>query len=224
MNALQPSNIVFLCGLVVFFWIRHAFVHRTKGETRAVSQFDGLEKVLLAAMFPPTLLLPLLYLFTPLLAFADYHPPALVGWCGAAVMAASLWLFWRSHADLGQNWSVSLELREGHELITHGVYRRIRHPMYASIWLWAVAQGMLLHNWLAGWSMVPAFAAMYLLRTPREEQLMCEAFGDAYREYMRRTGRLFPRLKLREPVGPMPRKRPSTDNGCGSWVKPSGER
>lgn len=199
MNAFQSWNIVFLFGFVVFFWIRHVFIKRTKTETKAVSRFDGLEKILLAAMFPPTLLLPLLYLFTPLLAFADYRLPVLVPWFGAATMAASLWLFWRSHVDLGQNWSVSLEIRDGHQMITHGIYRLIRHPMYASIWLWAVAQGMLLQNWFAGWSIMPVFAAMYFLRMPREEQLMCESFGDAYREYMRRTGRLFPRIPGRPP-------------------------
>jgi protein-S-isoprenylcysteine O-methyltransferase Ste14 len=53
---------------------------------------------------------------------------------------------------------------------------------------------MLLPNWLAGWSMVPVFAAMYFLRIPREERMMCEAFGDEYRDYMRQTGRLFPRI------------------------------
>ncbi len=71
--------------------------------------------------------------------------------------------------------------------------------MYASIWLWGIAQGMLLENWLAGWSVVPVFAAMYFLRTPREEQMMCETFGEQYRAYMRRTGRLFPRI-LKESV------------------------
>ncbi len=50
-------------------------------------------------------------------------------------MVAALWLFWRSHADLGRNWSQAFELRKGHELITHGVYRVVRHPMYAAIWL-----------------------------------------------------------------------------------------
>ena len=110
-------------------------------------------------------------------------------------MVASLWLFWRSHTDLGQNWSVSLELRENRELVTAGIYRRIRHPMYSSIWLWALAQAMLLPNWFAGWLVVPAFTAMYFLRTPREERLMCEKFGDQYRAYMRQTGRLFPRWK-----------------------------
>ena len=111
-------------------------------------------------------------------------------------MVIALWLFWRSHADLGMNWSVSLELREGHELVTHGVYRFIRHPMHAAIWLWSVGQGMLLANWLAGWSVVPVFAAMYWLRTPREEDLMCQMFGDQYRTYMRTTGRIVPRFGI----------------------------
>jgi protein-S-isoprenylcysteine O-methyltransferase Ste14 len=52
----------------------------------------------------------------------------------------------------------------------------------------------MLANWFAGWAVIPAFAAMYYIRTPREEQLMREGFGDAYREYAQRTGRLFPRL------------------------------
>jgi protein-S-isoprenylcysteine O-methyltransferase Ste14 len=81
-------------------------------------------------------------------------------------MVTSLWLFRRSHADPGQNWSVGLEIREGHQLVTKGVYRHIRHPMYASIWLWAFAQEMLLQNWLAGWSVVPVFAAMYFTAHP----------------------------------------------------------
>ena len=192
----NPSHIVFFVGFVLFARIRHVFIGRTKHEKKAVRQIDRLETMLLIGVFLATLLLPVLYLFTPLLKFADYQLPAPVPWMGAAIMVASLWLFWRSHSDLGQNWSVSLELRENHELITGGVYRLIRHPMYSSIWLWALAQGMLLQNWFAGWSVVPAFAAMYFLRTPREERLMCEKFGDQYRAYMRQTGRLFPRWKL----------------------------
>jgi protein-S-isoprenylcysteine O-methyltransferase Ste14 len=200
MNILQLPNAIFLVGLVIQCAIRHHFVQRTKFEKKTLRQFDRLEKILLAAMFPPVLLLPLLYFFTPLLSFADYHLAGFIRWTGALVMVASLWLFWRSHVDLGQNWSVSLELRQNHQLVSHGVYRWVRHPMYTSIWLWGLAQGMMLANWFAGWSVIPAFAAMYFIRTPREERLMCEEFGDGYREYARRTGRLFPRLtKAAEP-------------------------
>jgi protein-S-isoprenylcysteine O-methyltransferase Ste14 len=194
-NVTQPWNIVFLIGFVVFFGIRFGYARQASGEKRAVSQFDAVERVLLAMMFPPTMLLPMLYLLTPLLAFADYRLPAVAGWTGAVLMAIGLWLFWRSHADLGKNWSVSLELREGHQLVTHGVYRFIRHPMYAAIWLWAVAQGLLLANWLAGWSVVPVFAAMYWLRTPREEAMMQQMFREQYQEYMQNTGRIVPRFR-----------------------------
>src|SRR5262245_45217046 len=194
MNILQLANAVFFVGLVIQCVIRHHFVQQTKSEKKTVRQFDRLEKILLAAMFPPVLLLPLLYFFTPLLSFADYPLAESIRRAGAVVMVASLWLFWRSHVDLGQNWSVSLELRENHELVSHGVFRWIRHPMYASIWLWGLAQGMMLANWFAGWSVIPAFAAMYFIRMPREERLMCEQFGDGYRDYARRTGRLIPRL------------------------------
>lgn len=193
MNILQPPNAVFFAGLVAQFLIRGHFVRLTKYEKKSVRRIDGQEKALLFAMFVVVLLLPPLYCFTLLLSFADYDLPAAIRWTGAAVMVFSLWLFWRSHVDLGPNWSVSLEVRENHQLVSHGVYRRIRHPMYASIWLWGLAQGMMLANWLAGWAVIPAFAAMYFLRTPREERLMCEQFGDAYREYARRTGRVLPR-------------------------------
>ena len=125
--------------------------------------------------------------------------PAFVPWCGAAVMLLALWLFCVWHADLGQNWSVSLEVRKGHQLVKHGVYRMIRHPMYAAIFLWCIAQGLLLANWLAGWSAFATFALMYVIRTPREERMMCEFFGQEYRDYMGQTGRLFRIRKTRIP-------------------------
>ncbi len=110
------------------------------------------------------------------------------------VLAAAVWLFWRSHADLGRNWSPSLQLREGHELVTGGVYRSIRHPMYASQWVWGVAQALLLRNWISGWSGLVLFAPLYLSRVPCEEQMMLEQFGEEYSAYMNRTGRIFPRM------------------------------
>lgn len=114
---------------------------------------------------------------------------------GTLLMGLALWLFWRAHADLGANWSMTLQARKGHQLIRQGVYKSIRHPMYAAIWLFGCAQGLLLSNWLAGWAAVVAFAPMYFLRTPREEAMLCEVFGQEYRDYMRQTGRIFPKVR-----------------------------
>ena len=196
MNILtHPSCAVFFIGFVAYTAIRGVYARRTKQIPRVHRQMDGLEKALLLFVIPSGLLLPLLYLFTPLLSFADYRLPAFAPWCGVVLMLIAIWLFWRSHADLGTNWSATLELAKDHQLVTNGVYRWIRHPMYASIFLWGLAQALLLPNWLAGWSAFVPFTVLYLIRTPREERMMCEFFGDAYRDYMRRTGRLVPRLR-----------------------------
>ena len=66
--------------------------------------------------------------------------------------------------------------------------------MYASFLLLAVAQGLLLPNWVAGWSALIAVATLCIVRVPREESMMCEFFGDAYRRYGLGTGAVIPRL------------------------------
>lgn len=189
----DPWKIVFLVGFAVYVAIRHIYQERVKGVERTVRRVDGTEKALLALVFVGSLIVPALFLFTSVLKFADYRLPGVLPWVGTASLIVALWLFQRSHADLGKNWSVTLELRKEHSLVTGGVYRRIRHPMYTSIFLFSLAQGLLLQNWLAGWSALATFSVLYLRRVPREEAMMLEAFGDEYREYMGRTGRLLPR-------------------------------
>src|ERR1017187_6038608 len=124
---IRPWNIVFLVGFITYCGIRGVFKRRTEGNEKIVRRLDALEKTLLVSVGVGSLFLPVLYLFTPWLAFADYHLPAFAPWCGTLLMMPTLWLFYRSHADLGQNWSVTLELRKGHQVVKQGVYRSIRH-------------------------------------------------------------------------------------------------
>lgn len=191
--SVNPRNVAFLAGFIAFVAIRGRFAGGTRANVKTVRRVDGTERILLSLVGLTALLLPVLFLFTPLLAFADYPLPVAAWWCGLVVMVAALVLFYRSHADLGLNWSATLEMREGHTLVTEGVYRSIRHPMYAAILLFDVAQGLMLANWLAGWSALAVFLLLYAIRAPREERMMMDSFGDAYRDYTKRTGRLFPR-------------------------------
>jgi protein-S-isoprenylcysteine O-methyltransferase Ste14 len=187
------AKFCYLTGLIIYVAIRGVFGARTKKNEKAVSRVDGRDRALVGAVFVGSFILPVLYLFTPLLRFADYRLANVVMWVGLFVMILALWLFWRSHVDLGLNWSITLEMRKGHDLVTHGVYRRVRHPMYSAIFLFAIAQGMLLSNWFAGWAGLVTFAALYLSRVGNEEKMMREVFGSEYDAYMRRTGRLLPR-------------------------------
>ncbi len=134
----------------------------------------------------------MIFIFSHWLDFADYTLPAALGWVGALLFGAALWLTWRSHHDLGANWSPTTVLHADQTLVTDGIYTRIRHPIYAARWIWGLAQVLLLWNWIAGLTNLVCFLPIYFYRVPREEQMMVDQFGDAYRQYMQRTGRVIP--------------------------------
>lgn len=167
-------------------------------ETSVVDDYETKADMLVAAL-PGVgmMIVPLIYVFSSRLSFADYRlskkAQAGAGIVGTLAHAAGTWLLWRSHVDLGRNWSPRLEIVGDHRLITDGVFCHIRHPMYAAHLLWALAQPLLLHNWIAGFSFLVTSIPLYLYRIPREEQMMLERFGDEYRAYMQRTGRFLPR-------------------------------
>lgn len=143
-------------------------------------------------MWITTTILPLISIVTPLLSFADYPLHRIPFFLGTACLLSGLWLFRRSHVDLGDNWSISLEIRTRHRLVDHGVYARVRHPMYTSIFLQAIAQALLLPNWVAGPSCLLAFILMFALRVSTEERMMLQRFGEDYALYMARSKRLVP--------------------------------
>ena len=83
-------------------------------------------------MWIAMMVLPLVSIVTPALSFADYPLHPVPFFLGTICLFIGLWLFYRAHTDLGVNWSISLEIRENHKLVTHGVYEYIRHPMYTA--------------------------------------------------------------------------------------------
>ena len=196
MNATLKT--LYFLGVLAEVLIRIPHERRRRRSRMAVERVDALERALVGLLSVGLIFAPAIYASTSWLERVDYRlPPEAqrsAGGVGAALMTLAVWLFWRSHADLGRNWSPSLQIREGHALVTQGVYRHVRHPMYASEWLWGIAQVLLLQNWVAGWAGLALFAPLYVLRVPREERMMLDQFGEEYRAYMDRTGRVVPRI------------------------------
>lgn len=191
--------IVFLVATVIWFIIRHPARRGAKKTAVKESGRSPREKILMGISLAGLGLIPLAYVIANLarprlnfLAFAEYPFQPGAAWLGTLVFAFSLWLFRRTHKDLGRNWSVSLDIRETHKLITQGVYSKVRHPMYSAFWLWAIAQALLLPNWIAGFSGIVGFGTLFFGRVFEEERMMERAFGDEYRDYMRRTWRILP--------------------------------
>lgn len=180
-----------LAGTLVIVVIRAPHGRRSRRVKVAASHKTPLEtglRVLAGVGF----FVPQIWVVSPAFSFAEYPLKSgpLVG--GVTCLVIGLWLFYRSHADLGTNWSITLELRERHQLITQGVYRYIRHPMYLALVLYAVGQALVIPNWVAGPAPLITFAILFVLRVGAEERMMVEAFGDEYAAYSARTKRLIP--------------------------------
>lgn len=191
---------VFLVGLIVEEVIRFPHRRRQRQAWRAKrmteTRMSPLDFSLDMLAFVGMMIIPLIYLFTPWLNFADYALPGWVSALGVPVLVGAVWLLWRAHADLGHNWTPTLQIVEKHTLVTRGVYSAIRHPIYAAVWLTGLAQALLLANWIAGPACLVLFIPVYVVRVPREEKMMLDHFGDEYRAYMNRTGGVIPRLGL----------------------------
>ncbi len=186
-------KIVYFVEFLVILVVRKAYTTPYRTLKTVIDRKTLLDMILLG-LSGVGMVIPLVYVFSSALDFANYELPNWVGWVGAVLFGVAIWLLWRSHADLGRNWTPTLGIRDEHTLVTEGVFRYIRHPMYAAHILWAIAQVLMLHNWIAGYSFLVVVIPQYLLRVGNEEQMMIDQFGEAYRAYMQNTGRIIPRL------------------------------
>ena len=180
-----------LAGTVVIIAIRAPHGRRSRIVKVATSHRTPLETGLLILAWVG-FFVPLIWVASQAFSFAEYELSAGPFVAGVMCLVIGLWLFYRSHADLGTNWSITLEIRERHRLITHGVYRHIRHPMYSALALYAIGQALAIPNWVAGPSNLIAFAILLALRVHAEERMMVREFGDEYTLYSARTKRLIP--------------------------------
>lgn len=172
------------------------FPHERVRQKQEISSYRAAlrERFLVFLVFLGMYLIPSILLFKPLPTPLDVGGSTYLLIPGIIIDIAALYLFWRSHHDLGRMWSPVLETRPGHTLITSGVYAYVRHPMYTSIFLLTIAQAFLLSSAIAGVSGLICFSILYALRVPDEENMMVDMFGDQYRRYCKRTSRIIPKL------------------------------
>ena len=188
------AQLIWLAGLAAWYVIRFPYERKAKKTAVRRSLRDAREQSILAIGFIGLLFVPLVYVITGFPQAAERPFSPVIAGLGIVCLIAALWVFYRSHAELGRNWSISLELRGNHRLVRTGIYRLVRHPMYSSFFLLGLAQLLLLPNWVAGAAGLVGAGVLYAFRIQREEKMMLENFGDEYRLYMRDTKRLVPWL------------------------------
>ena len=137
---------------------------------------------------------PLIYAITPAwMAWSKMGLPNRARWIGIGVGVASLGLIYWMFKSIGTGISPTVATRREHKLSTSGPYRWIRHPLYTFGTLAFLSLGLIADSWFIILLTILAFILLNL-RTPNEEAHLIEKFGDEYREYMKRTGRYFPKF------------------------------
>ena len=116
-----------------------------------------------------------------------------VRWVGVVIGSGCSILAYWTLSSLGKNLTDTVVTRADATLVTHGPYRWVRHPFYVTAALLIASVTVLAANWLIGAGSVLVLALL-AVRTPKEEQMLIERFGQQYRDYMAKTGRFFPRI------------------------------
>ncbi len=122
--------------------------------------------------------------------------PNWLRWTGFVIGVAGLALWAWAQASLDTLWSAQLQLRPEHHLVKTGPYAKVRHPIYTAMLFIATAFALVSAHWVFILFSAVAILA-FLARVPREEQMMIEQFREGYQNYMRDTGRFFPKWEGR---------------------------
>lgn len=188
-----PYRIAVGCTWIISYAIRLYYERQARSVQRVSARHPTRERILYWTVFT-AFVLALVYAFSPFLDAAHVRLSATVRWLGVPFAVLSVALLRATHHALGRNWSGKLEIAAGHQLIVVGPYRRVRHPMYTALFCMAFAYSLLSANWIVAGANIVAVTLMYLARVGDEEQMLIDQFGDEYRAYMRRTGRLIPKI------------------------------
>ena len=154
---------------------------------------EGINALILTAVLIPFFVAALIvYLFAPpWMVWAKLPIPPSLQWLGVAIALGSNALFIWVHCTLDRQWSLSLRIKTEHQLITSGPYQYVRHPMYTALGIYTL--GMIL---ISADLLLLIFFMLSLgyniHRVDREELMLIEEFGDAYRNYMKHTSRFLP--------------------------------
>lgn len=182
---------VLLLGLLLRFY----FVRKADKRKGAATIRESRRSMFLQAVFYfGGMLLLIAYIgFPRTIQWAALPMPVWIRWMGVSLGGVSLGFLVWVHRSLSMNCSFALSIREEHTLVTKGPYKRIRHPMYAVWYLLHLAFFMMSSNGLIGVYVIGFYVIPITLRMREEEDMLTEKFGDAYLDYKKRTGRIFPR-------------------------------
>lgn len=203
MNQLTLSSILFDVLIIAFIAVRIFFTIRfrkAEGSSQKDNKKDAREGKI-NFMVRRFVLLPLIivtvsiyYAFNPSWMQIFIIPFTEIVLCIVAFIGLTgiLFLIW-VHICLGKEWYANLKFRNDHSLIKSGPYTKIRHPMYTALITIYLSMALISANVLIIILIILIIISI-IIRLPKEEEMLISEFGDDYRDYMKNTGRFFPKI------------------------------
>ena len=184
--------------LVIAFVLHRGYYvkYHSKPEDETVKQREeGLLSKIAGLLGMAGFISMLAYVINPgWLSFANLPFPTWLRWTGAGIAFIGFALLQWAQTTLANSWSDTPRMMKEQTLITDGPYRTIRHPIYTAFILILGSTLFISSNWLIGVCWAGMVVLEVFSRISFEESLMIEFFGDQYREYMKKTGRLLPKV------------------------------
>ena len=188
---------IILPALIFGFAMHRGYYVRKHGreENTLKKREEGLASKIAGVLGLVGFLAVTLYVIDPnWLSWSSLPLPLWLRWTGVGVALLGFALLQWAQNTLGKNWSDTPRMMKEQSLITSGPYQFIRHPIYTAFILILGSTLLISANWLMGFAWLGMTLLEVTSRIGFEEGLMLEYFGDQYRQYMQRTGRLLPRL------------------------------
>jgi len=110
---------------------------------------------------------------------------------GAFLLFIGLAIRVSAAATLNKSYSPTLEVRDDHRLVKHGLYKYIRHPIYTGVFLGVLAVPVFFSS-LLGFLISLMSIPLFIYRMGVEEKMLSGEYGEEYLEYMKATWRLIP--------------------------------
>jgi len=190
-TAIQAYNLVFAAMWLGWLACWGLFSLSVKTTARRESPLSRLSYIV--PLGTAAILLAVPGLDIPLLG-ERFLPASAARACAATgvliTLTGLLFTVW-ARVHLGRNWSGTVTIKEGHELITSGPYRLVRHPIYTGLLLAFIGQAIAIGQWRGAIAVLLAMFSFWR-KLKIEEQWMREHFGSAYDAYSQRVSALIP--------------------------------
>jgi protein-S-isoprenylcysteine O-methyltransferase Ste14 len=187
----NPFQIIYALSIFTFIVIRVVFHRKARKARRDVEIKESKLNIAVRAIFGLGYTAALLvYVFAPgLFDWAAFNLSTWVRWVGAGITAGSVMLLGWVQWALDIQFDTTLHIHAKHQLIAHGPYRWVRHPMYSALFLMGLGWLLLTADWFIGMPLMLGIVLLILVRVENEEKVLVEVFGAGYRDYIKHTGR-----------------------------------